>query len=85
MAYQKTNWVNEETPLNANNMNKIEDELESQDTRITNLESELPNKITQSQMETYVNQRIGDIEVALTKLVTGSGATPVTLKRKRKA
>lgn len=27
MAYQKTTWINGETPLNANNMNKIEEAL----------------------------------------------------------
>lgn len=28
MAYQRVTWVNEETPLNANNMNNIEDGIE---------------------------------------------------------
>lgn len=28
MAYEKTNWVNDETPLNAENMNKIENGIE---------------------------------------------------------
>ena len=27
MAYNKTNWINNETPLNAENMNKIENQL----------------------------------------------------------
>jgi hypothetical protein len=27
MAYIKTNWINDETPLNAENMNKIENQL----------------------------------------------------------
>lgn len=29
MAYEKTNWVNDETPLNAENMNKIEQGIEN--------------------------------------------------------
>lgn len=29
MAYEKTHWVNEETPLNAENLNKIEDGIEA--------------------------------------------------------
>ena len=31
MAYEKTQWINDITPLNAENMNKIEDELEKLD------------------------------------------------------
>lgn len=31
MAYSKTNWVNGQTPINANNLNKIENELENVD------------------------------------------------------
>ena len=32
MAYTKTNWVNGETPINATNLNKIENQLEANDT-----------------------------------------------------
>lgn len=32
MAYSKTTWVQEETPLNAANMNHIEDGIETADT-----------------------------------------------------
>ena len=35
MSYVKTNWVNNTTPLNASNLNKIEDELEILDENIT--------------------------------------------------
>lgn len=31
MAYTKTNWVNNTTPINATNLNKIENELEALD------------------------------------------------------
>ena len=34
MAYTKTNWVNNTTPINATNLNKIEDELEILDKNI---------------------------------------------------
>ena len=31
MAYEKTNWINGVTPTSAENLNKIEDELENLD------------------------------------------------------
>lgn len=33
MSYSKTNWQNGVTPVNADNMNKIENELEALDSR----------------------------------------------------
>lgn len=39
MAYNKTNWVDGQTPLSAQNLNKIENELGDQDSRITNIEN----------------------------------------------
>ena len=38
MAYQKTNWVNGYTPLNASNMNKIEEGIFSNDTFLSSLD-----------------------------------------------
>ena len=32
VKYTKTQWVNEETPLNSDNLNKIEDGIELEDT-----------------------------------------------------
>ena len=37
MSYNKTVWENDITPVSANNMNKIENELESLDNQINNL------------------------------------------------
>lgn len=37
MAYTKTTWVNGETPINADNLNKIENQLET----LTNLQDQL--------------------------------------------
>lgn len=34
MSYVKTNWVNNTTPINADNLNKIENELETLDTSL---------------------------------------------------
>ena len=39
MAYEKTNWSNNTTPINATNLNKIENELESLDNGVTALNS----------------------------------------------
>lgn len=33
MAYTKTNWVNGQTPINATNLNKIENQLEANDNK----------------------------------------------------
>lgn len=38
MAYQKTNWVNGYTPLNASNMNKIEEGIFNNDTFLSSLD-----------------------------------------------
>lgn len=37
MAYTKTNWVNGQTPINATNLNKIENGIAANDTAINNL------------------------------------------------
>lgn len=42
MAYSKTNWKNGETPLNADNMNHIEEGVASNDSRISILEKTTP-------------------------------------------
>lgn len=39
MAYQKTNWVNDETPLNADNMNNIENGIEQNESDIASLDN----------------------------------------------
>ena len=50
MAYQKTNWVNGYTPLNASNMNKIEEGIFNNDTFLSSLDirvEDLENSIGQ--------------------------------------
>ena len=42
MAYTKTTWKNGETPLNADNLNNLEDGVASNDSRITTLEGTIP-------------------------------------------
>lgn len=39
MSYEKTNWINDQTPINADNLNKIENQLETSDTDIADLDS----------------------------------------------
>lgn len=39
MSYTKTNWQNNITPVNQTNMNKIENQLESLETKVTTLNS----------------------------------------------
>lgn len=41
MAYTKTNWVNNTTPINDTNLNHIEDGIEDIDGRLTNIESDI--------------------------------------------
>lgn len=40
MAYTKTNWINNQTPLNAENMNKIENQLSILDTTKVHINSD---------------------------------------------
>lgn len=41
MAYTKTTWVNDETPINADNLNKIENELESLEGNISDINDDI--------------------------------------------
>lgn len=43
MSYVKTNWQNGVTPLNAQNMNHIEDGIAANDTNITNVNTRVNN------------------------------------------
>jgi hypothetical protein len=43
MAYNKTNWVNGQTPINATNLNKIENQLEANDTATTTNATNIEN------------------------------------------
>ena len=45
MAYNKTNWKNGETPLNADNMNHLEDGIFSATEAINGLTAIIPNNI----------------------------------------
>ena len=44
MAYTKTNWVDGETPITANNLNKIENQLENNTNDIEDLIAYIDNK-----------------------------------------
>lgn len=44
MPYRKTEWINGETPLNADNMNNIEDGIESLETSLGQVTSQLASK-----------------------------------------
>lgn len=41
LNYQKTNWVNNETKLNADNMNKIEDGIKNASDEVSVLKSDI--------------------------------------------
>lgn len=43
MAYTKTNWVNGQTPINATNLNKIENGIAENDTAINNINTSINN------------------------------------------
>ena len=54
MAYTKTNWVNNTTPINSTNLNHIEDGIEDVDTRVADIESDnLDSRVTDIE-ENYV-------------------------------
>ena len=54
MAYTKTAWVNNTTPINSTNLNHIEDGIEDVDTRVSDIESgNLDSRITDIE-ENYV-------------------------------
>ena len=54
MAYTKTAWVNNTTPINATNLNHIEDGIEDVDTRVGDIESgNLDSRVTDIE-ENYV-------------------------------
>lgn len=63
MAYQKTNWVNDETPLNAENMNNIENGIEQNESDITNVKSKVK-----------VNGDIESISLGTTGIAIGNNA-----------
>lgn len=46
MAYKRTNWVNDETPVNSKNMNNIEDGIVQNETDINNLTKEVEGNST---------------------------------------
>lgn len=54
MAYSKTTWVNNTTPINSTNLNHIEDGIEDVDTRVSDIESgNLDSRVTDIE-ENYV-------------------------------
>ncbi len=44
MVYQKTNWINDETPLSADNLNHMEDGIFDNSEKIENIDSQLKEK-----------------------------------------
>ena len=69
--YNKTEWINDETDLNEENMNKIEDQREI----LTNnaIEESNKNYVTDTELEGSINDAIGTIDTALNELNTGGG------------
>lgn len=69
--YNKTEWINDETDLNEENMNKIENQLEI----LTNnaIEESNKNYVTDTELEGSINDAIGTIDTALNELNTGGG------------
>ena len=69
--YNKTEWTNDETDLNEENMNKIENQLEI----LTNnaIEESNKNYVTDTELEGSINDAIGTIDTALNELNTGGG------------
>lgn len=54
MAYSKTTWVNNTTPINSTNLNHIEDGIKDVDTRVSDIESgNLDSRVTDIE-ENYV-------------------------------
>lgn len=84
MAYTKTNWVNGSTPaINANNLNKIENELETLDSEATTatenigdlseLETTAQGSLVEAinEVETKLNSRFSTSETAIGKWSDG--------------
>ena len=57
-AYEKTVWENDETQLNEENMNKIEDQLENLTDEIISEESK--NYATESYVDNAIESAIGN-------------------------
>lgn len=49
MAYNKTVWVNNETPINTDNLNNIEDGIEDVDSRLEDIEDKNPIYFTEEE------------------------------------
>lgn len=64
MAYTKTNWVNDTTPINATNLNKIEQGIYDNDDKIGDLT--LLNTASQDNLVNSVNEVYSDVLSLLT-------------------
>lgn len=84
MAYTKTNWVNGQTPINATNLNHIEDGIESVEQEIPVVENTQSNSQTDAYSCDYVNGALSDKLQAYTLYENASGTTgEVTLNDSR--
>ena len=79
LNYQKTNWVNNVTKLNADNMNHIENGIEAATVEINTLNGDLANKASTD----YVDNAIASSVVSPTvETETIAGGTKVTITDK---
>lgn len=95
MAYTRVNWQdypNTSTPINAANLNKMDAEIATLDTKITNIESDytseqdvdnaISNALTDYATKGYVNTAISEITtdaVNIVKLADGTTSNPTAI------
>ena len=86
MAYTKTNWVNGQTPINATNLNHIEDGIESVEQEIPEVKNTQTSSTTKVYSCDYVNDKMIDSSGSKyikfadgTCIVWGSYDTAITL------
>lgn len=65
MSYQKTSWINNITPINADNLNNIENGIESNDTSIGDM----------TQLETTADDLVDAINEIMQNAITDSNAS----------
>lgn len=53
MAYEKMEWVNDETRLNATNMNGLEDRIDNEFTLVEEDVSDIKTKVNKLYWDTY--------------------------------
>ena len=66
MSYNKTEWVNDQTPVNAKNMNNIEEGIAAAHTEIAELKGN--TKTTVAELEKKVGDGYGAIDERVRKI-----------------